>query len=257
MISIFTLMSCNSHDHSNNGRNNECNDGINFDNYNKIIYHNDFSDSSLCNLIIGERGTATVNVEQGQLVIKPGEGYKNRGFIAIDLSVIPNKYNSRLDNNTKKITWAFNVSNKDGSVCGSCNNLFSVSLYGFPDTDDGPIYGYTFQGGGFLGNRMVLSKHSAGTSTFGSIFDILIDITNGLDTLPVIGAIKITYDPSFGSWELYYEESTSAINPLTITNLIGTAINNDFSNEPLPYLILSGKNTAATYFDNLTIRFED
>ncbi len=176
--------------------------------------------------------------------------------MALDLAAISSNYIANLDDNTAKITWAFNVSNIDGTVCGSCNNTFGFYLYSAPDPSEGTAYGYSLTGGGYTGNRMLINQKASANSPFGSVFNIMIDITNGLGTLPSIGAFKITYDPNTGSWELYYEESVAIMNPMDITNMVGSTTNNDFSNTPLPYLILSGTDTASTFFDNLTVMLE-
>ncbi len=221
-----------------------------------IIYENDFSSDSLNDFVVGEIGVATVNIELGKLQINPGTGYLNRGFVALDLAAISSNYMANLDDNTAKITWAFNVSNIDGTVCSSCNNTFGFYLYSFPDPSEGTAYGYSLTGGGYVGDRMLMDQRASTNSPFGPVSNTMIDITDGLGTLPSIGAFKITYDPNTGGWELYYEESIAIMNPMEITNMVGTATNNNFSNTPLPYLILSGTNTASTFFDNLTVMLE-
>lgn len=221
-----------------------------------IIYENDFSNNSLSDFIIGEIGDATVSISQEKLQINPGEGYLNRGFVALDLNAISTEYKSRLDDNLAKITWAFNVSNVDGTVCGACNNLFGFYIYSFPDIHGNTAFGYRFTGGGYVGNRMLFSQNASASSLYGPVFNILIDITNGLGPMPTIGAFKITYDHHSSIWELYYEESLIEIDPMTITNMIGSIMDNSFSNEQLPYIMLSSENTSSTYFDNLTIMLE-
>lgn len=221
-----------------------------------VIYENDFSINSLSDFVVGEIGISTVNISQGKLQINPGEGYLNRGFVVLDLTTISSEYTANLGDNTAKITWAFNVSNIDGSVCGACNNKFGFYLYSFPDPSDGTAYGYSLTGGGYVGNRMLVSQQASANSQFGPINNVMIDIADGLSPLPSIGAFKITYDPNTSVWELYYEESSIIIDPMNITNMIGSATNNNFSNVPLPYLILSGMNTQNTFFDNITVMLE-
>ena len=222
-----------------------------------VIYENDFSANSLDDFIVGATGVATVNIYQGKLHISPGEMYLNIGFVAIDLAAISSEYNPILDANPTKITWAFNISNIDGNTCGACNNTFSFKLFSHPDPVNGSAYGYSFSGGGFVGNRMTLNQTALANSSFGPVNNIMIDITDGLGPLPSIGAFKITYDPNTGVWELYYEESTTTLDPMSITNMIGSSINNNFANQPLPYLIFSGMNTRQTFFDNLTITIDN
>lgn len=222
-----------------------------------VIYENDFSANSLDDFIVVEIGVATVSISQGRLQITPGESYLNRGFVAIDLAAISSEYNPVLDANITKITWAFNASNMDGSTCGACNNTFGFKLFSHSDPSNASAYGYSFSGGGYVGNRMILSQSALAGSPHGPVNNIMIDITDGLGPLPSIGAFKITYDPNTSVWELYYEESTTTLDPMSITNMIGSSINNNFANQPLQYLILYGMNTQLTLFDNLTIAIDN
>jgi len=221
-----------------------------------LIYSNDFSSVSLNDFVVGEIGSATVNVSQGKLQISPGEGYLNRGFVALNMPAISAEYKARLADNAAKIIWSFNVSNIDGSVCGTCNNLFGVNIFSFPDTAEGSAFGYAFNGGGYVGNRMLMTQHALANSKFGPVYNVMIDITNGLAPLPSIAAIKIIYDPGTNLWELYYDVSDTVIDPMSVSNMIGSATNNGFSDEQLPYLILSGQNAQKTFFDNLSVILE-
>lgn len=220
------------------------------------IYSNDFSNSSLDDFIIGEKGSAKVSIENGQLRINPGTGYLNRGYVALNLPSISSDYSSRLSDNIAKVVFTFNLSNADSQVCGACNNLFDIKLFSHPDTHEPTAFGYSLSGGGYVGDRMFLARSALARSPYGPVNEIMSDISNGLSTLPSIGAFKLTYDPVTSLWELYFDHSIEAIDPTTLTNLIGTFSNEGFVDEPLPYLILGSESGDSAFFDNLTIAFE-
>ena len=216
-----------------------------------IIYHNDFSDgsNSLDDFTVGELGIAEVLVENGQLRINPGKNYLNRGFVALNAPHVNSAYNAVLTSNTGMITWAFNISNLDGAS----NNVVGFHLFSTSDPSNSSGYGYSFLGGGLVGDRMRFSRSALTNSPFGSIFEPMIDTTNGLSTLPQIGAFRLTFEPIAGEWNLYFEQSTSVIDPLTVDTLIGTSINTGFAHENLPFVIFNSHTSGSAFIDNFTI----
>lgn len=213
-----------------------------------IIYENDFSVNSLTDFIVGEVGSALVSIQGGQLKIAPGEGYLNRGYATLDLSAISADYPT-LFSDASRIIWAFNVSNIDGAVCGSCNNMYQFYLSGVTDTKSPGGFGYALRGGGFVGSRVMFSPYGVLSST-------IVDLADGPETQPIIGAFRIEYDSTTNQWDLYFEESTSVLDPMMITTLAGSGVNTDFVNVSLPYLIMGSENTNSAYFDNLTVLVE-
>lgn len=217
-----------------------------------IIYENDFSQNSLSDFIVGEIGSATVIIDQGKLQINPGPNYLNRGYVALNVPEIDSLYSGMLSSNPALITWAFNISNMDGGL----NNLFSFHIFSDPDPSNSAAFGYTLDGGGLVGNRMRLFRHALAQSPFGPVLETMVDESDGLGTLPNIGAFKITYDPTSDEWNLYFEQSTTLIDPLTVDTLFGTAINSGFVTEELPYVIFGSQTTGSAFFDNLTVMLE-
>lgn len=219
----------------------------------EVVYSNDFNQpDSLNNLIIGEIGTAKVITDQNQLRINPGFGYLNRGFIVINLADISSFYKYRLAENTGIVTWSFNVSNVDGDF----NNLFQVSIFSKPDPSDAQGFGYVFTGGGYVQNRFILSRQALAFSPFGPVDVPLVDEVNGLGTLPMRGAIKITYNPANHEWHLYFEQASEYPNPTRISTLIGKAVDATFTTESLPYLIFTSEYTGSAFFDNITVSIQ-
>ncbi len=220
------------------------------------IYSNDFSSSVLTDFIVGEEGVAKVSVENGQLKIDPGDNYLNRGYVSIDLPSIHSDYRSRLSLNEGKVVFSFNVSNIDAQVCGACNNLFYAKIRSDPDPSKPDGFGYSTRGGGLVQDRMEFIREAHANSPFGPVYEVIADISNGLSTLPSIGAFKVTYDPATKMWELYFDQSVEVIDPTTLTTLIGTFSNEGFVDEQLPYFILGSEVGDSAYFDNIKISLE-
>jgi hypothetical protein len=218
-----------------------------------LIYENDFSGSALSDFLVGEEGDAQVSIDQGELKISPGAGYQNRGYVALDLPGLSAEYPATLVESDAKIIWAFNVSNVDGAICGACNNLFYFKIYSDPDPSAPTGLGYSLMGGGFAGSRVLLSQEASALSPVGPIFNAIVDLSDGLETLPTIGAFRLEYEPITSIWELYYEESTTPLDPREITTWVGSGINTGFVSEQLPYLILGSENEASASFDNVSV----
>ena len=52
---------------------------------------------------------------------------------------------------------------------------------------------------------------------------------------------------------MYFEASTEVLDPLSITQLVGTAVDDRFTDEELKYLTFTGQTNGAAYFDNVNI----
>jgi hypothetical protein len=217
------------------------------------VYVNNFSDRTLDDFIVTQEGSAQISIEDGRLRIDPGEGYLNRGIIAIDMNDFTDVYQSVLSENSGKIIYAFNVSNIDGSSCGGCNNSFALNLFSRPDTDDPSAFGYTLSGGGYVGEQFRFFRHALALSKYGSVADYLIIENNGLGNAPQIGAFRLEYTPDVGSWMLYFESSTEMLDPLSITQQVGHANDSEFAGDALPYVILSSENKETAFFDNFSV----
>ena len=204
------------------------------------VYANNFSDDTLDDFIVTQEGSAQISIEDGRLRIDPGEGYLNRGIIALDMNDFTNVYQSVLSENIGKIIYAFNVSNIDASSCGGCNNSFSLNVFSRPDTHDSSAFGYTLSGGGYGGEQFRFVRHALALSKYGPVDDDLIIENNGLENAPQIGAFRLEFTPNVGSWLLYFESSTEMLDPLSITQQVGQAYDSEFADDALPYIILCG-----------------
>lgn len=214
-----------------------------------IIYFNDFSDNSLSDFIVRERGTGKLLVENGQLRINPGRNYLNSAGIVLDAAAKLTNYNSQLSGNIGLITWAFNISNMDGKF----NNNFKFIISSQSKLSEPTTFGYSFQGGGYVADRMMFSRIAYALSPYQSVSETIFDTRYGLPVLPKMGAIKITFNPVNNEWKLYYEVATKKLDPVLIKKLIGTGINKGFVTQNLPYFILSSSTTGAAFFDNFTV----
>jgi hypothetical protein len=215
-----------------------------------IVYSNDFNTgaASLTDFTIGHgsgyTGPYSVSVVAGQLEIDTYLPDPTAGCAAINNSVFSAPYSSTLKNNPGLVTWSFNVSNQDGVH----NNKFFFSLAS--GTADPLIYtvpGYNFAGGGYVGDRMMLYNQTTGTP--------VIDIasTFGLAPLPMKGSFRITYDPATDRWSVYGVTGPSYVDPTTVTNLLGSAVDSTSTSTPLPFMCIGGQETGSAFFDNVTV----
>jgi hypothetical protein len=156
-------------------------------------------------------------------------------------------YSTILKDNPGTVTWAFNVSNQDGES----NNGFFFCLGS--DSADPMNYlssTYVFQGGEFVGNAM---EFDGVGSAFPSFSLLQIPSANGLGPLPSMGSFRITYDPSSDLWSLYGEVGSAYLDPTTVTTLLGSFVDNTYTDVPLQYMAFGGENTGSDYFDNISV----
>jgi hypothetical protein len=215
----------------------------------EILYQNDFATNAALNsLTVIQYGSSHVFIDQGQLRMDPGPlSGSNRSSVSVDLTAVAPAYRARLVDNPGKIIWSFNASNIDAAVCGACNNQFGMHIINTPDPENILPYGYSVEGGGFVGNRVFFFKWPFAEQK--------IELVDGLATLPQMGAFKLVFDPQTLIWELYFEAGTAQIDPATITHLVGTWTDdaNGMIYSLLPYLTLKAKLPQTTYFDNLRV----
>jgi hypothetical protein len=216
-----------------------------------LLYSNNFnSSSSLNGFAIGQVGSGSVSLNSGQLTINPGAGYLNRAYAALNLSAIP-LFNAVLSSNSVMIVFAFNVSNSDGGP--SQNNLFQFGIFSSPDPASPTSYGYILGAGGYVGDQMYFTQTASALSPFGPVSQTIIGVNNGLSTLPQVGAVKIAFEPLTGQWLLYFEQHASAVDPLAITNLVGSGINPGFTSNALPFITFESENYGSVFIDNFSI----
>jgi len=214
-----------------------------------IVYENNFSGNTLAGLVVTEQGIAEIDVNNGELRIRPGLSFRDRGVVAIDLTAENTQYRSKLADNQGTLVYAFNIRNMDGGF----NNKYQVNIWSSTDTSDPASFGYVLLGGGLVGDQFQFGASALALSKFGSVFDGFIVDSDGLATSPEIGAFRIEYTPAAQLWRLYFEASTEVLDPLTITSLVGSATDGRFADEELRYLTLTGQTTGASYFDNISI----
>jgi hypothetical protein len=200
----------------------------------------------------------SVSIDAGQLRIdtdylRPNGPNSNptlygRAFLSVDTSSAFNPvYSTTLSQNDGIISWSFNVSNQDGGY----NNFFSCVLAStMADPLDINADGYSFNGGGMSGDRMVIKRFDAGLGGGG---EMLIDIAEGLGPLPDKGSFRITFNPVNSEWSLYGETGPRYTDPTQVDNLLGTAIDDTYTGVETKYFGLSGKTTGTDYFDNVKV----
>lgn len=199
----------------------------------------------------------TVSIESGQLKIETDVYWPNgvgnppaltgHAFLMMNTSLFGNGYQTIISQSSNVISWSFNISNKDGAL----NNGFNVvllSTLGVPNNVG--AHGYCFRGGGMSGNRMTLSRFDFGV---GGRKKVLIDITNGLGTLPKKGSFKITYDPTINEWAMYGKVEPYYVDPESIDTFLGSAIDGTYTSLNAPFMGLYGGGTGIDYFDNITV----
>lgn len=209
-----------------------------------IVYSNDFNSgqASISDFTIDHHA----QVVSGALRIS--EPY---GRASIHTSHFQNAYSSTLKDNPGLVTWSFNVSNQDGtaSQTNRNNSFYFVLAANAADGKHWTSTAYIFQGGNYVGNRMVLHRHS-GTGIETTIIDI--PDSEGLPPLRK-GTYRITYDPATGRWSVYGSYGASYTDPTQMNRLLGSAIDDTYTSLDLPYMALGGKNKGFASFDNVTV----
>jgi hypothetical protein len=87
--------------------------------------------------------------------------------------------------------------------------------------------------------------------------DVLVDIVNGLGTLPDKGSFKITYDPGINEWTLFDETAQEYADPAAVDNFLGSAVDSIYTNMTTQYIGMGGKTSGSVYFDNILMTVED
>ena len=194
-------------------------------------------------------GATSIQASGGQLVI--GETGLAYGGVSLNTASLAG-YSTILSANVGTVTWAFNVAYMDGVY----NNGFNIVLacntpnpYGLAYYQGFPSVGYALHGGGGVGNEMYFTEFYNSLTTY----QMLIDIPDGLGTLPQTGAIRITYEPGSDTWSFYMDAGSDPSDPTAASQLIGTAVDGTYTHEALPYFSFGGSYSGTDYFDNLSI----
>jgi hypothetical protein len=162
-----------------------------------VVYQNNFDagNASLSNF--GSYGTGTIQATGGQLVV----GVSDIGGVQLNTASLGG-YSPTLSANSGMVTWAFNVSNQDGQF----NNNFVIVLgasIADPYDFSFPAQGYVLMGGGFVGNRMILARFDHGVTSIDTS-RYVVDVFDGLATLPQRGSVRVTFEPSKRHVEFVY-----------------------------------------------------
>ena len=218
------------------------------------VYANTFD--SLSN-VIADPGTpdGSVSIESGQLKLVGKRFHYKGAFVSIPNSQFNNPYTGRLVDLPGKISWAFNLSNMNAPG-GGVNNEFGVHLVSNkPNPNDSDQYSYVLSGGGYVGDRMTLLRATHTLSPYGNNSKTLIDIPSeeGLSPLPEKGSFRIEFTPALGIWEVYAFYGDHYVDPMGVTQRLGTAFDSTYVNDYLPYFTIEGENDGAVFFDNLII----
>jgi hypothetical protein len=156
-------------------------------------------------------------------------------------------FTSVLSQNADVISWTFNVANQDGSF----NNQFDFILGStLQDPTSIAAQGYLFHGGGMVGDRMILSRFNHGT---GGGQNIIIDVAEGLGTMPQMGSFRITYDPFIDEWKLYGAMGSAFENPMMVSTFLGSGVDSAYANQALPFFGFGGGTTGVDIFDNVGV----
>ena len=234
------------------------------------VYRNTFDDSeSLDDFTVhGETFTGynppplhSVSVDTGQLRMDTSYQRPNgpglppalfgRAYLSLDASAAFHPgYDPMLSQNSGLISWSFNISNQDGAY----NNYFACVLASTKadpyDTDAGFARGYAFCGGGMVGDRMLIKRFDYG---MGGGSRILIDVSDGLGPLPDKGSLRITFDPATSMWSLYGKSGPEYNDPTQVETLLGSCVDNTYTDIETPYCGLLSMTTGTTFFDNFTV----
>jgi hypothetical protein len=170
-------------------------------------------------------------------------------------------YNKTLASNSDIVTWYFNMRQIRTDPAGFSSNSYGVAfiLAGTSNTSNNTGSGYAValgQSGGTDPIRLI--KYSAGLA---SSTNLITSNTTGLtDFGTEYLSIKVTYNPSNNSWELFLRnDGTEFANPMTGTlTSQGSVVDNTYtSSENLDYMGAywrgsTGANQTA-FFDNITV----
>ncbi|MEM7312761.1 MAG: hypothetical protein AAF497_06385, partial [Planctomycetota bacterium] len=212
-----------------------------------LTYHTDF-DGGFGDFTSGSLGSGSVSHVGGEVQLNPGNGSGNHAWIYARASDLIPEFDPKLANNLGEITWAWTMRNQDGGF----NNVFRFDQSAMTDPFASSNFGYSLGGGGYVGDRMLFARQASASSPYGSVYDILLDETNGMPT-NTEGAFRVTFDPSRGTWRVYFEQGATPPDPMLITNQIGTFSNQAFASVDLPYVTFSSATTGQTWVDNFTL----
>jgi hypothetical protein len=208
------------------------------------VYTNNFDDQyALYDLyrIVPIYSGDNIMVDSGQLRIDVGSFAS--AFVQANTALFggPRRYSSILENNPGTVTWAFNVSNQDAQY----NNGFELVLSSEPGASLYGGYFYEFSGGGYFGNQMLFSGNGQAL--------ISIPSSDGLGTLPSKGSFRITYEPSTDLWSIFGVVGSDYVDPMTVTNLLGSVVDSSCTSVPLRYMTFKGDYPGQDYFDNVSV----
>ena len=216
-----------------------------------ILYSNSFDTLDGLNVNTGEGGS--VSIDSGQLKLSGARSTYMGAYASIAESSFADPYTGRLADLPGKISWSFNLSNMDSP---GANNGFRIHLVSDQrNPDSSSQFSYKFSGGKKVGDRMQLLRSTHTGSPYGNGGETLIDIPSedGLGPLPEMGSFRIEFTPSTGLWRLYGTYGNSYVDPRSVTNLLGSAHDDTYINDYMPYFIIDSENDGALYFDNLTV----
>lgn len=217
-----------------------------------VLYENDFSDISFDGLIV-DNIENTVILENEELVMNPGNAYYGKTYAVIDTDLFNSEFDNTLDNNKDNVVFSFNLSNRDATVCGSCNNHFQFLISNKYTPSSNNSFGYTLTGGGFVDDRMEFGQFANATSEYFPSEPAIVEINEGLQTQPSVGSFKLVFKSNTKTWELYFDQSTDVIDATHNYNLVGSGVDERYTSEPLRYLSFVSSVGGHTYIDNIKI----
>jgi hypothetical protein len=196
-------------------------------------------------------GTETITVDSVQMKTAIAANF-GRATLVLNSDMFTPAYHPALSENDGPVTWWFNLSHENPSIY---NNTFHFVLAGTTeDPFDGGAQGYYFKGGDVAGDRMGIFRFDSGLS---GTEQVIVNVEDGLGTLPDKGSFKITYNPGTDEWTLYGEIAQDYTDPSVVNTFLGSAVDATHTDMDTPYIGFGGANDGNVYFDNIGITVED
>jgi hypothetical protein len=147
----------------------------------------------------------------------------------------PGSYETILANNACKLEWSFNMHQNALNPNGFNSGLYGVAFVLAGTTSNlltGQGYAVVLGNAGST-DPIRLVRYSNGLSSDAVLTNILSAGSFNYQML----ALRVTYEPSTGIWEMFYASNASIfLDPLTVSTSAGTAIDNTYTGVSLPYI---------------------
>lgn len=166
-------------------------------------------------------------------------------------------YGTTLSTNTCVLTWAFNMRQSRGDPSGFDNGNYgaAVVLAGSnQDITQGQGYAVVL-GQSSSPDPVRLVRYNGGLDANANLTNVIV---GGSFTTQYL-AVRVTFDPSTGTWQMFVNSSTGLpfTDPTTAATSAGTAVNTTYTSVNLPYTgclwAHATSSTDAALFDNIHV----